>query len=105
MYITKGDSGSFFVKLTKKSDGSEYVLKDGDKIVMTVRRRPRFPVLMSVTSTENEVKLRPADTKRLEPGWCVYDIEVNTAEGETYTIVGIKDDNDKNFMVYPEVTE
>ena len=105
LFITKGDTGAFYVKMTKKSDGAEYILREGDKLTLTVREQVGSPVLLRAESTTNNIRMNPSDTKNLEVGTCVYDIQLDTAEGDVFTIVGLTDESERNMTVYPEVTE
>ena len=102
--ITRGDSASLKVDL-KKSDGSEYVMQSGDTLTMTVRKIIGASVLMQVVSTTNTIYISPADSKKLAVGSCVYDIELKTASGDVFTVVGLGENVTKNMIVCAEVTE
>lgn len=103
--ITKGDSASIKVNL-KTEDGSKYVMHSGDKLVMTVRKSFDSPVLMQIESTTNIIDLFPENTKCLEKGSCVYDIELQTSAGDVFTVIGLNSDTYRtNMLVIGEVTE
>lgn len=103
--ITKGDSASIKVTL-RTEDGEEYVMHEGDKLIMTVRKKFESPVLIQIESATNIIDLFPKDTKCLEKGPCVYDIELQTSAGDVFTVVGINSDIYRtNMIVISEVTE
>lgn len=105
MMITKGDSAKIAVGLTQ-ADGEVYSMQPGDTLTMTVRKKPKGPVLFSVVSDVPLIKLTPEETKKLVPGKCCFDIELKTSDGDVYTVVGIRsNETDGNLIVYPEITE
>lgn len=97
--ITKGDSAKLTVTL------DNYTMASGDTLTMSVRQKPTSAVLMAVTSSTNVITLTPTDTKKLIVGQCCYDIELKTAGGDVYTVVGVRDGvYIANMTVYPEIT-
>lgn len=102
--ITKGDSGALSIDM-RKGDGSPYSMGTGDTLTFTARRAVGSPVLVSITSTTNRIVFTPNKTKLLEVGPCVFDIELSTATGDKFTLVGPLNSTDSNLNVLPEVTE
>lgn len=102
--MTRGDSASLKVDL-KKPDGSEYVMKTGDTLTMTVRRTIGSSVLMQIVSETNTIYISPADSKNLLVGSCVYDIELKLSSGDVFTVIGLGENVTKNMIVCAEVTE
>lgn len=102
--ITKGDSAAIKCNL-KNADGSDYIMKSGDKLTMTVRKKAGESILMAVESTSNILDLTPTDTNKLVAGQCVYDIQLTTSVGDVFTIAGLTDKIYTNMVVYPEITE
>ena len=102
--ITKGDSAVFNVDIAY-ADGTPYIIKSGDKLKMTVRRRIGSEVLLESESTTNTITLTHDMTTKLVPGNCVYDIELKTSAGEVYTVIGLTDNSTYNMYVVGEVTE
>lgn len=102
--FTKGDTVAFEVEL-KNADGKLYEMQSGDTLTMTVKKsiNSGSPDI-SVTSTTTKLKILPVSTKMLEPGKYCYDVELTTADGNVYTIVGIRKENEYNLVVFPEVT-
>ena len=78
--ITNGDSAVFNVDIAY-ADGTPYIIKSGDKLKMTVRRRIGSEVLLESESTTNTITLTHDMTSKLVPGNCVYDIELKTSTG------------------------
>ena len=102
--MTRGDSGSLKVDL-KSSSNVPYTMRDGDTLTLTVKKSVKSEVLMQIISTTNTIYISPTDSKKLVVGNCVFDIELRTASGDVFTIIGLDDSGDKNMTVYAEVTE
>ena len=102
--FTRGDSASLKVDM-KKADGSEYVMQSGDTLTMTVRKVIGSSILMQIVSETNTIYISPTDSKNLAIGSCVYDIELKTASGDVFTVVGLGENVTKNMIVCAEVTE
>lgn len=102
--MTKGDSASLRIDL-KKADGSSYVMQEGDKLTMTVRKVIGSSVLMQIVSEDNVIYISPSDSKKLPVGSCVYDIELKTASHDVFTVIGLDENVTKNMIVCAEVSE
>lgn len=105
--LTKGDSAYLHFVLTM-SDGAVYEMQEGDMLRLTVRTRadPACPVLLEAVSDTDTITLLPEKTSQLDPGKYSYDVQLQTATGDIFTIVGAQSihTNLRNFVVYPEVT-
>ena len=105
--ITRGDSAYITVNLTGL-DGNPYDMVSGDMLALTVRKKAEdtSPVLLQATSDTNTIALKPAQTAQMEPGGYSYDIQLTTAAGDVFTVVGAIRQNVYfgNFIVLPEVT-
>lgn len=89
--MTRGDTEYFTVNVF---DGEEeYILKDGDVLRFTVRTSLRSDiVIIEKVSTDfynNETRFNidSMDTKNLERGKYVYDVELTKADGTVTTII------------------
>lgn len=85
IYMTRGDSESIGVKL------SGYMLTEGDKVELTVRRSVGNSAVIHKTVTEFSdntaiISISPEDTQRLPFGKYIYDIQI-TYGGSVKTIV------------------
>ena len=102
--MTRGDSASLRVDL-ERSNGSEYVMNEGDTLTMTVRKVIGSAILMQIVSDTNIIYISHSDSKNLVVGSCVYDIELRTASGDVFTVVGLGENVTKNMIVCAEVTD
>lgn len=101
--LTKGDTACLHVDL-RNADGSAYTMGSGDTLTMTVRKRPGSAILLQQVSTGTEIHLSSSKTAGLEVGSCCYDIELHTAAGGVYTVVGLNENAVGNMIVMEEVT-
>ncbi|MEE0325572.1 MAG: hypothetical protein UDP13_02105 [Butyricicoccus sp.] len=105
--LTRGDSAYITVTL-KSQDGAAYTMQAGDKLTLTVRQLAddTSAVLLQTESDSAQLHLLPAQTKQLSAGKYSYDIQLSTASGDVYTVVGAADTNTSlsNFTILPEVT-
>lgn len=106
--LTRGDSAALTFDLTQAND-SVYEMGEGDKLRLTVRKRAESssPVLLEAESDTDHFHLTPSETRALPIGKLSYDVQLETAAGDVFTIVGAESTNTflKNFIVLPEVTE
>ena len=97
--ITRGDSGR--AKILLRMDGEVYEMNDGDQINFGVKKKySDTECLVEKTYTENPFVLAidPEDTKPLDFGSYVWDLQLVTADGYTKTLIAKKD-----FKVTEEV--
>lgn len=85
--LTRGDSAYINVTLTTIK-GKIYELTDGDTIKFTVKQSiyDKTPIIEK-TSTTNVIHLEPSDTSELDFGDYFYDVQLDTAGGDTFTVV------------------
>lgn len=102
--FTRGDTVNLTVNM-RHTDGTPYVMQNGDTLTLSVRKAVGSPVIIQEVSDNSAISLTADQTKQLEPGLCCYDIELKTAGGGVYTVVGITDTLRQNMRVWPEVTE
>lgn len=96
--LTRGDNAHFEISVTLQ-DGQSYDMVDGDMLQFCLKKNSKDTVeLLRKTFTEPEFELVPEDTKDLDFGTYVYDIEIQLATGEVYTIIPIS-----NFIIAEEV--
>lgn len=87
--MTRGDSVYIDLSLTY-SDGTEYVPTDGDSIRFAMKRdytsiAPKLTINIPIDTLE--LHIRPEDTKNLNFGKYVYDIELTNAYGDVDTFI------------------
>lgn len=92
--ITRGDTGYFkFTPYVANPDGSktEYKTQEGDTIRFAMKKKlsDSFEILLvkDVDPATFRMKLEPDDTKTLEFGQYVYDVQLTTASGEVNTYI------------------
>ena len=105
--LTKGDSAYIGIDLTDAL-GEDYEMKDGDKLTLTVRRSADAlaDVKLQATSDSTTIRLSPEQTGKLSAGNYSYDVQLDTAAGDRFTIVGASSTSTSlnNFIILPEVT-
>ena len=109
IYLNRGDTLSFNLKLTKE-DGTYYSFLPGDKITFSIYKKGKMndkaSLLKEITATNNtdtltitctseETKLGELINKPVDY-W--YEIELNNE----YTVLGYDEDGPKLFKLYPE---
>lgn len=100
IYLTRGDTAHFDVSITT-TVGMTYEILPNDKLTITVRKSINDPsaALIKTVKGVSSLCIVPDDTKDLAFGSYVYDLQLNTASGEVYTII-----EPSLFEVMPEVT-
>lgn len=84
--ITKGDSGKVSLKF-KNRDGSEYVPKETDKIIFSVKKRKEKFSDKVLEKSGCEIVFSAAETENIASGEYVYDVAINKVTGERYTAI------------------
>lgn len=89
IYITHGDYARTppfkIVAQDEQGHETEYELKTGDLLILTVRERPNHesPVLIQIESTDGIFTFQPEDTENVDTGVYSADIEIRRAEHPT----------------------
>ncbi len=105
--LTRGDTLRALLSLFK--DGSEYTPEEGDTIRFALKHRDmnsgmtdfkdKNPLIVKEIPTDTlEFVLDPEDTKNLQFGKYVYDIEITFANGDVDTFIP-----NATFEILPEV--
>lgn len=82
IYFTRGDTGYFTISI------EGYEPNNGDKLVFTVKKEIGGEKLIQKEINIGETFiLNPEDTRDLDYGKYWYDIEVQTATGQIFTII------------------
>ena len=97
--LTRGDSAYFNIEISLE-DGTKYLRQDGDKLIFTIKKsyNSDYEFLQKEISGL-ALEIVPEDTQELDYGSYWYDIQLNTADGATYTVVG-----PARFIIREEVT-
>lgn len=87
--MTRGDTLSVDVEIMQ-ADGTKYILRDGDSVRFAMKRNyfDADPVLLKeLDGTNPRIELLPEDTKDLEFGRYVYDVELTKEDGSVDTFI------------------
>jgi len=100
MSITRGDTAYITVNLAN-SDGTTYIMNANDKLTITVKSSASdtTPAFQIVNTGTNIFHIVPNNTKELDVGTYVYDIQLDTSTDDVYTVVG-----KSKFKILEEVT-
>lgn len=85
--LTRGDSAFLNVEITN-DDGEIYELEQGDVCEFTIKKYTSSAnVLIQKEVLNGEIRISPDDTKNLEYGQYVYDVQVTMANGDVATVI------------------
>lgn len=87
--MTRGDTLSVDVEIVQ-ADGSKYILRDGDSVRFAMKRdyTDAEPILLKDLDDVNpRIELLPEDTKDLDFGRYVYDVELTKEDGTVDTFI------------------
>ncbi|MEG1562282.1 MAG: hypothetical protein RR365_00895 [Bacteroides sp.] len=90
--MVRGDTARFSISIyCPDSSKTKYVLKDGDKVVFTVRRLPKKGItddfIFQKVFVNNQIAIDPYDTATLDYGDYIFDVELTFANGDVNTII------------------
>lgn len=88
--LTRGDTARFQVSVQNDLTGDEYAIQEGDILVLTVKKTVNdedYLIRKKITGGTN-FHISPSDTSEMSFGSYVYDVELTTADGDVYTIIG-----------------
>lgn len=90
IYLTRGDTFKTLVGMKMRDSGEEYTPAEHDVIRFMVKRNysDAQPVIAKVIPNDTQMLiLEPSDTKPLDFGGYVYDIELTKANGDVDTFI------------------
>lgn len=98
--LTRGDTAYLTVPI-KTALGEDYVVQAGDALTLSVKKKSTDNnyVFQKVLDGSNTFHIEPQDTAGIEFGKYKYDIQLNTANGDVYTIIDVS-----TFTILEEVT-
>ena len=98
--LTRGDTAYLSLDLNMNNEPYEYA--EGDTVTLSVRvstdDNPKY-LFQKVVNAGDMIEIMPEDTKGLEYGRYKYDIQLNTAKGEVFTVI-----EPSTFQITEEVT-
>ena len=87
--LTRGDTFKKVI-IIENQDGEEFQPQDGDVVRFAMKKtyKDEKPLLVKILDIEDLLlELTPEDTKSLNYGDYVYDVEITLSNGEVYTII------------------
>lgn len=101
IYLTRGDTAYLNVDIVLE-DGSAYPMTPADKLTLSLKKSitdTDYALSKTIQGT-TKFSILPLDTKPLEYGKYLFDVQLTTAKGEVFTII-----EKSNFYIKEEVTE
>lgn len=97
--LTRGDTARLAVSITN-NDGQPYAVKESDTLTLTVKAdyKDEEVLIEKVVKGNNMIHIEPKDTKELEFGTYLYDVQLTTVDGDNFTVIA-----DKRFKITNEV--
>ncbi len=91
IYLTRGDT--FKAHLTiNNADGTEYIPVEGDTIRFALKKQvedENYLIMKDIPTDTLTLTLNPADTKSLDFGDYVYDVQLTKANGDVDTFITV----------------
>lgn len=87
--LTRGDTFRAQISLTDEN-GDPYVFAEGDKVRFAMKKTyddPQPIIVKDIPTGTMILELLSADTKDLEVGEYVYDMQLTTSAGDIYTFI------------------
>ncbi len=100
IYLTRGDTAYINVDIVLE-DGSKYQMTAGDMLVLSLKKliNDTEYALQKVLYGESKFTISPDDTKLLDYGKYLFDVQLTTSKGEVFTVIA-----KSNFYITEEVT-
>lgn len=88
--LTRGDTAILTVSLKNGMTQEPYTVAEGDVLVLTVKQavRDTMPVLQKRLVGSSTFRIDPSDTAQLAFRRYKYDVELTTAAGDVFTVIG-----------------
>lgn len=102
--LTKGDTAYLTVPLTHTVNGTKqaYTMQPTDTLTLTVSKSVNDDTtrqFQKVLTGTNQFKIEPSDTRSVPLGKYHYDIQLDTASGDVFTVI-----ENSIFVLTDEVT-
>ena len=96
--LTRGDDAQLVINITDSAGAVRNMFTD-DLLTMTVRDKINGTLLFSITTNTNTLTILPTHTSNIEFGSYIYDVQLRTFDGKTYTVI-----TPSSFILDKEVT-
>lgn len=99
--LTRGDTARLNVSIKDTTLDEEYRIAEDDELTLTVKKTvlSQEPTVQKTVTGSSSFTIDPADTAGLPYGAYMYDVQLTTADGDVYTVIG-----PSLFELTPEVT-
>lgn len=99
--LTRGDTAELKVSLVYDGTDDKYVMNSSDKLTLTVKKSTKdtHHLVQKVATGTDVIVIEPSDTSGLSFGKYKYDVQLDTADGKTYTPIEVS-----IFEILEEVT-
>lgn len=85
--LTVGDTATMLIQIFDL-DNNEYQVQENDTITLTLKKTADSEIVLEKTATkDNYIIINSSDTSNLKAGLYVYDVQLKTQEGFTYTVI------------------
>ena len=97
--LTRGDSADIILNITD-ANGDAYTPAETDVIKFTMKKNcETTDIILQKTLVNSIISIEPADTADLNYGTYYFDVQLETAGGDVYTVV-----SPHKFIIDKEVT-
>ena len=85
--MTRGDT--VYLSIALKTKDEVYEMSSDDTLTLSVKRAIHNSdyVFQKISTGSNEFHIEPADTTALAFGEYLYDVQLNTGDGDVYTVI------------------
>lgn len=87
--LTRGDTARISVTVTNEVTGEPYVISDTDTVTMTIKKNYKDTehFVQKILHGSSMFKLEHSDTENLPFGKYIFDIQLETSDGDVYTVI------------------
>ena len=99
--LTRGDTAYLSVPIQNEVTGEAYDVGPEDTLTLTVKKSVKDAAVgfQKIIQGGNTFHIKPEDTRALDFGKYKYDVQLDTADGDVYTVIG-----PQTFEILSEVT-
>ena len=90
IHLTRGDTARFSLgRIVNTVTKTNYTPTAEDTVTMTIKKTAldETPCVQLIVPGGEVLHIKPEDTKSMAFGKYVYDVQLNTADGDVYTII------------------
>ncbi len=97
--LTRGDTA--YLNISVEIDGKPYDMQEGDALTLSIKKSTsdEMPVVQKMITSGTTIHIEPQDTDDLAFGKYKYDVQLDKANGDVFTII-----EPTAFVILEEVT-